>query len=283
MAEIIQVSSKFNIHVPTATAQAVQKKRENIISLEALGLLVNLLSYPAKWEVNKTELYKRFSNHGERSVKTAWNSLVAANYIIEFKYRKGRKWEYVYYLRKIPFTVKEKTDILEKAEKEYGEIVGLRNGDSILQSSKCRGNQKNLLNKNTILNTNNQYIDNIHEEERISLENECSDFHNEEELGIIISNLREQTKGDLNSRSFNAVVRKVMDKYNQGKVQSFRDYLVTALTNKITELEYRREKDKQREELEAESLKRKADRRPILENEPLIKKELPFYNWLEED
>lgn len=280
MAKIIQVSSKFNIHVPTATAQAVQKKRENIISLEALGLLVNLLSYPSKWEVNKTELYKRFSNHGERSVKTAWNSLVAANYIIEFKYRKGRKWEYVYYFQKIPFTDKEKTDILQNAEKEYGEIAGLQNEDLILGNSKCRGNQKNLLNKNTILNTNNQYIANIHEEKRSSLENECSPFHNEENFSIIISNLREQTKGDLNSRSFDAVVRKVMDKYNQGKMQSFRDYLVTALTNKIGELEYRREKDKWREEWKVDILAKKSLRKQTPENQPLIKKELPFYNSL---
>ena len=40
-------------------------------------------------------------------------------------------------------------------------------------------------------------------------------------INLIISNLREATKEDMTNRSFNSVVRKVVDKYNQGKVNSF--------------------------------------------------------------
>ena len=78
---------------------------------------------------------------------------------------------------------------------------------------------------------------------------EDSAIHNDNSINLIISNFRESTKDDLTNRSFNAVVRKVVDKYNQGKVNSFRDYLVTALTRKIEELELRRQKDKAKQEL----------------------------------
>lgn len=278
---MIQVSSDYSIGVPVTTAQAVQRNSEAMLPLESLGLLVNLLSYPAKWELNKTELYKRFSKHGERAVKTAWNGLMDANYIIEFRYRSGRKWEYVYYFRKAPFMDEEKAEILKNAEEEYGEILGLRNEDLKMETAQRRGNQKNLLNKNSILNTNNQYIENIDEEKQPSLVRESSAIHNEENISLLISNFRELTKGDLTDRSFNAIVRKVVDKYNQGKVRSFRDYLATALANKIEELELRRLKITVREELKVSKRERSQQRKQELEKQPIVK-ELPLYNWLEE-
>jgi hypothetical protein len=147
MAKMIQIPYDNGIIVPKATAQAVQENHENPISLEALGLLVNLLSYPSTWELHKTELYKRFANNKESSVRSAWRSLMNANYIIEFKYRLGKKWEYVYYFRKVPFTEEEKTEILAHAEKEYGEICTLDFQDLKMKTSKPRDNKKLLLNK----------------------------------------------------------------------------------------------------------------------------------------
>lgn len=273
---MIQVPYDNQIVLPVATAQAVQENNENPISLEALGLLVNLLSYPSTWELHKTELYKRFAFHGEKAVKSAWNSLEKANYIIEFKYRVGKKYEYVYYFRKVPFTAEEKAEILDNAEKEYGEVWGLRFGESKLETSKGRGNQKPLLNKNKILNTNNNNISIIDDDKRT----EGSAVHNEENIDLIISNFRESTKDELSGRSFNAVVRKVVDKYNQGKVNSFRDYLATALSNKIFELELRRAKDNAKIELGLIKQKRIEQRKQELEQQPI--RVVPFYNWLEE-
>jgi hypothetical protein len=151
MAKMIQVPYDYTVSVPVATAQAVQKNHEISISLQALGLLVNLLSYPSTWELHKTELYKRFAKDGEKSVRSAWNDLEKANYIIEFKYRVGKKYEYVYYFRKVPFTAEEKAEILASAEKEYGEIWGLRFGESNLETPKRRDNINTLLNKKTLL------------------------------------------------------------------------------------------------------------------------------------
>nr|WP_259549674.1 hypothetical protein [Heyndrickxia oleronia] len=78
-------------------------------------------------------------------------------------------------------------------------------------------------------------------------------------------------------RSFNSVVKKVVDKYNQGKVNSFRDYLVTALVRKIEELELRRIKDKAKHDLVIAKKQKAAEK---LQNRK-INKNVVFYNWLE--
>jgi hypothetical protein len=278
MAKMIQVPYEYSISLPVATAQAVQGNNENPISLEALGLLVNLLSYPSTWELHKTELYKRFAKNKETSVRNAWKDLMNANYIIEFKYRVGKKYEYVYYFRKVPFSPEEKAEILEKAVQEYGEISTLDFQDPKMQTSKTRGNQKNILNKKPILNTNNKDIDNIDDDKRT----EGSQKHDEEYINTIISNVREATKNELSERSFKTVVRKVVDKYNQGKVNNFRDYLVTALSNKVDELELRRAKDKAKVKSGLSNQKRFEQRiRGLLEHQP-IQNDVPFYNFLEE-
>ncbi|PFA66868.1 hypothetical protein CN378_12710 [Bacillus sp. AFS015802] len=108
-----------------------------------------------------------------------------------------------------------------------------------------------------------------------------SSVHNEQQINLLISNFRESTKDDLSERSFKAIVRKVMDKYNQGKVDSLRDYLATALANKIDELELRRAKSEAKEQLKANSPARIHEKKQELENQP-IRKKVPFYNWLED-
>lgn len=271
MSKLIQLPYDNQIVLPVATAQAVQENRENPISLEALGLLVNLLSYPTTWELHKTELYKRFAKHKETSVKSAWNDLMNANYIIEFKYRVGKKWEYVYYFRKVPFTAEEKAEILANAEKEYGDIWGLDFQDLKMETSNSRGNQKTILNKKPILNNDKEIDDD-------KKRTEGSPSHNEENIDLTISNLREATKEELTDRSFNAVVRRVVDKHKQGKVNSFRDYLVTALSNKIEELELRRIKDEEQKKARESIKQETATRLMNVEHQ----RPVPFYNWLEE-
>lgn len=278
---MIQVPYQSDIIVPVATTQAVQANRENPISLEALGLLVNLLSYPSTWELHKTELYKRFAKNKEASVRSAWNDLMAANYIIEFRYRVGRKWEYVYYFRKVPFSPEEKAEILDNAVKEFGGIWRLDFQDLKMKSSKSRGNQDPLLKQDPLLNNNNKYIDNIDDDKRTPQKNGgVRATHDEESMNLLISNLRESTKDELSERSFKAVVRKVVDKYNQGKVNNFRDYLVTSLSNKIFDLELRRAKDKAKIELLGMKQQRIQQHKIQLDAQP-IKEDFPFYNWLD--
>jgi hypothetical protein len=281
MAKMIQVPYQSDIIVPVATTQAVQANRENPISLEALGLLVNLLSYPSTWELHKTELYKRFAKNKEASVRSAWNDLMAANYIIEFRYRAGKRWEYVYYFRKVPFSPEEKAEILDNAVKEFGGIWRLDFQDLKMKSSKSRGNQDPLYKQDPLSNTNNTYIEDLDDDKRTPQQvGGVSATHDEESINLLISNLRESTRDELSERSFKAVVRKVVDKYNQGKVNSFRDYLVTSLSNKIFDLELRRAKDKAKIKLLGMKQQRIQQRKIQLDAQP-IKEDLPFYNWLD--
>jgi hypothetical protein len=259
-----QIDEDFSISIPVKTAQAVQAKgNDKPISLEALGLLTNLLSYSGKWKLHKTELYKRFGKNKETSVKSAWKNLMESKYIIEFRYRSGKKWEFKYFYRKRPFSDTEKAEILAAAEKEHGEVWGLDFQDLKMKSSKSRGNQELISNKKPLINKD---LKNDDDKRNTSLS------ENDE---LLIANLREETKDELNGRSFNSVVRKVVDKHSQGKVKSFRDYLVTALIRKIEELELRRLKDKAKIDIQAS-----AQRRSRIEAAPV--RPIPFYNWLEE-
>ncbi|MED1010717.1 hypothetical protein [Bacillus mycoides] len=135
---------KEYVEVPNKTAVAVETRKNNddpesCLSLQALGLIVNLWSYNTEeWELHKTELYKRYGKNKEVSVKNAWKELMDANYIIEYKFRVGKKWDYEYYYRIKPFTAEEREEILAYAEKEHGQIWGLDFQDLKMKTSKPR-------------------------------------------------------------------------------------------------------------------------------------------------
>jgi len=110
------------VQIPNETAKAVEaKNNENPISLAALGLLTNLWSYDVEtWELHKTELYKRYAKNKRTVVSNAWDELIEAKFIIEFKYKNGRSWEYVYYYRSEPFSDEEIKEIMLESVGIYG-------------------------------------------------------------------------------------------------------------------------------------------------------------------
>ena len=149
------------VQVPNDTAKAPEvKNNDNPISLEALGLIVNLWSYNVEtWDLHKTELYKRFAFNKERSVKSAWAELMKAGFIVEFKYRLGKKWDFVYYYNIVPYTQEQIDYIMAQGREEYGKISGLQNEVPKMKSSNCRPQnvevsnikeKKNKLKKNNI-------------------------------------------------------------------------------------------------------------------------------------
>lgn len=85
------------------------------LSLQAIGLLANLTSYPDTWTIYKTELYNRFAKNGRRSVENAWNELVKSNYVVQLRKREGNKYSYIYYHSQTPFTDEDIQEI-EKIE-----------------------------------------------------------------------------------------------------------------------------------------------------------------------
>lgn len=238
MAKMIQLPYDNHITLPIATAQAVQKERENPISLEALGLLTNLLSYSSTWELHKTELYKRFAHHGERSVRTAWKNLVDANYIIEFRYRVGKKYEYVYYFRKVPFTEEEKTIILETAKEEYGQIFGLckmetpngrDNKNNILNKKNINNNLKDIVNKeeepvtNSDINLINDLETTKKEEPKLTLEQELIDSCNK--------NYAKFASGRWTKKQFQAIVKNFVEQTlkEQRQIKNVQAYVYVSL------------------------------------------------------
>lgn len=121
--------------------------------------------------------------------------------------------------------------------------------------------------KNLSIKTNSIKQDKEDDDKRTS-----SAEHKDKLIDMIVSYLQEETKDQLSGRSFNSVVRKVMSKYNQGKITKgkFRDYLVTALDNKINDLELRRQKeDAKKAAMESR------EKQPVISREPI-----EFYDWL---
>lgn len=78
--------------------------QDDRLSLQAIGLLSNLQSYPDTWVLHKTEVYKRFKKNGKTSVANAWEELVEEKYIVQLRRRNGKKWDYVYYFNLERFT-----------------------------------------------------------------------------------------------------------------------------------------------------------------------------------
>ena len=132
--------------------------------------------------------------------------------------------------------------------------------------------------------TKNKNNKNIDDDKRTPPSGGDSAKYTEEQINLLISNLKEQTKDELAGRSFKAVVRKVMDKYYQEEIREgkFRDYLVSSLVNKIEELEFRRATDEAKKKLKASKKERIEQRKKELEEQQLDR-EVPFYDWLNED
>lgn len=95
-------------------SRSMLQDTENL-SLQAIGLLAYLTSLPDGWQVHKTELHKRFKMNGKTSVATAWDILIKQGYILQFKKRNGRSFDYSYYHFHEPFSEEDIKEI-EKLE-----------------------------------------------------------------------------------------------------------------------------------------------------------------------
>jgi hypothetical protein len=234
------------------TALKRKPQDRSIASLEKLGLIkVKKMGLPAKRYFSITDkIYDLFSSGTNKNVQ------------------------------------KGQTDNINGYDEEIAEEP---HNEQLVQKGQTRMSKRDKQEcpKGTISNTNNNTnnninsnINNIDDDKRTSPSGEDSAIHNEEATDLIISSLREATRDDLSDRSYNTVVRKVVDKYNQGKINngSFRDYLVTALVNKIEELELRRQKKQAKQQLGLDQI----DQMKTKINNWEIRKTVPFYNWLEE-
>ncbi|MGX6979021.1 hypothetical protein ACWN8V_07160 [Vagococcus elongatus] len=86
------------------------------LSLEAIGLLANIQSYPSNWKLYKTELYTRFKHNKRKSIERIWNELVSNGYIVQFRKRIGKKYIYQYLVSSEKYTKNEIIDLIEEAK-----------------------------------------------------------------------------------------------------------------------------------------------------------------------
>lgn len=92
--------------------------QSNDISLEAIGLLCHLQSYPETWKLYKTELYTRFKYNKRTSIQRIWKELIKNNYLLEFKKREGKRYVYQYLYSVNPFTQEEIRNIAQELLKD---------------------------------------------------------------------------------------------------------------------------------------------------------------------
>jgi hypothetical protein len=114
---------KDYVQVPNETALAVEMHCENPISLQALGMIVNMWSYNIeKWELHKTQLQTRYALNKRTSVDSAFDELINANYILMFKARNEKgQFECIYLYRIRPFSEVEIEVWKEQVKEKYGE------------------------------------------------------------------------------------------------------------------------------------------------------------------
>lgn len=249
------------------------------LSWKAKGLLGYLLTKPDGWTVRTTDLIKHATD-GDKSVRTAVKELRKYGYLTIQRIKKenghwaGTVWEY----DDVPMFDVDAVEAVEKVEEEPQtlEPQGIEpyaDFGHVVDGHVEKGTH---ISNTDFSNTDFSNIKDIDDDDKKRTEGSPS--HNNENIDLTISNLREATKDELTDRSFNAIVRRVVDKHKQGKVNSFRDYLVTALSNKIEELDQRRLKDKEQQKAR-ESIKQETATR--LMNVEHQKPAVEFYNWLE--
>jgi hypothetical protein len=267
------------VMVPNRTAKAPEiKNNENPISLEALGLIVNLLHYADGWELHKTEIYKRFAFNKETSVKKAWKELIKAGYMVEYKYRVGKKWEYEYIYNIVPYTEEQRAIIWEEAVEEHGKVWGLDFQDLKMKSSNCGPqNQeisniketKNELKKNK-LNKNNNFVNKENESHlENSLKDTKTDYDGKTPYGDFIINVANEFYAEFapsrwSKKQWQTIAFRIADEITCDSttvIKNHRAYIYKWLEN----VAYKHD------------LKNgKVDFEKKLENS-----KVPFYNWLE--
>ncbi|MBG0969236.1 hypothetical protein [Bacillus sp. SRB3LM] len=247
-------------------------------------LLIQFCSHrDGAWKVNMPDIIQR-SKNGRDAHYNALKELIYNKYAARIKVlEKGKFIQQIYIYGQVKEdvaamleeTIQEQISEGYLVRVEFGKPIS-KNQEMVSEDSEIQYNinnqRKNIKKENTKIYINN--IAKIDDDKRsfssLSL--------NEEQLNIIVNTLRDATKDELTDRSFKSVLKKVMDKYNQRKISNFRDYLITALVNKIEDLELRRIKENAKKQLQKDKLDRNIITRTLSEHEYTGK--VPFYNWL---
>ncbi|HDR7545087.1 hypothetical protein [Bacillus sp. CH_442] len=247
-------------------------------------LLIQFCSHrDGAWKVTMTDIIKRSKNGRDAHYK-ALTELIHNKYVARVKVLdKGKHKEQIYIYGQVKEDV---TEMLEETLEELqvqGYQVRIEFGEPLPENPNVEISnadfQYNIKyqEKNNKKENTNIYINDIakFDDDKRSF---SSHSLTEEQLNLIINSLREATRNELTDRSFKSILQKVIDKYNQGKICNFRDYFITALINKIEQLELRRIKEDAEKKLKKDKLDSNMLTRTLVEHEYTGK--VPLYNWL---
>lgn len=265
-------------------------------------LLIQFCSHrDGVWKVNMPDIIKR-SKNGRDAHYNALTELIHNKYAARVKVlEKGKFIKQIYIYGQVKEDVAEMLEETIQEQISEGYLVRVEFGEPLPENpemvSEGSESSENPLPDNPnveIPNPESQYIinnqrentkkenTNIYINDIAKIDDDKRSFSSpsltEEELNLIINSLREATKDELTDRSFKSVLRKVMDKYNQGKITNFRDYLISALANKIEDLELRRIKENAKKQLHEDTVDRSLIAQSLSEHEYTGK--VPFYDWL---
>lgn len=254
--------------------------QNDLEDLRSLGLLSYLMSLPTDWIIYKTQLHKKFSR---KNADAAWKELTEKNYAIGFAAYVNGKKQHFYNVSDVPFTSKEFFEFVRDTVNElrqqgfivkslssmmHGNLVITEEITNVLsvQQSKNSTNHSNVPRvQYNEFSTNSTYTKEILIKEILtndddipnappsddnlsSIQNAKKEIYNpnltEDDLLCISDNIRNTYRGKIQKRSFDSTLKKCIINYKRGAVPHFENYLITAIDNKITELENRREREK---------------------------------------
>ncbi|MFA2811510.1 hypothetical protein [Bacillus mycoides] len=245
-------------------------------------LLIQFCSHrEGVWKVTMPDIIKR-SKNGRDAHYTALKELINNQYVARVKVlENGKHKEQIYIYGQIKKDVAEMLEETLQELRVQGYIVRIEFGYPLPENPKVNiPNSESQYNiKHQIKNTNKENT-NISIQDIVKFDDDRRSFPSlsEQHLNLIVNTLREATNDELTNRSFKSVLRKVIDKYNQGKISNFRDYFITALVNKIEELDLRRTKENAEKQLQEDRLNRNIILQSLSTHEYTGK--IPFYNWL---
>ena len=112
---------KFRKYVDGKGYEAIPRAlmRDKLLSLEARGLMVYLQSLMDEEVENltKTVLFESFKTNGKRQVSRMWDELIEQGYLLQFRRRNGKYYEYHYMFSVSKYPAEDLAQILNEGRK----------------------------------------------------------------------------------------------------------------------------------------------------------------------
>ncbi|PGU10497.1 hypothetical protein COD21_14295 [Bacillus cereus] len=258
--------------------------QHDLEDLRSIGLLSHLMSLPSDWVIYKTQLYKKFSRKNidaawkELAKK---NYVIGFNCYIDGKRQSFYNVsdipfissEYSKFIQETILeltnsgavvksfspmkdgnfnitedltdalkvqqsnTPKKSTNVPTVQYRQYSTVGTFTK--ELYTNKKIKKEEEDIIYQANLLQSNLAHLK-IQEPQLTHKNNSVDDA----DIFLINNKVRNMFKGKIHQRSFNSVLKKCINNYKKGAVPKYENYLITAIENKIEELEINRTKRK---------------------------------------